>query len=73
MKIVKVKKSGDGDITDVMFDNGEVCSIQQAIEMAKRDEIEHVMVGKARNGRETLRSTPNNTEDDNLANMPLFE
>lgn len=71
-KIVKVKKNSDGDITDIMLDNGNVCPINQAISMVKDNLIEGVNVGKAKNGREYLRSNPNGTDDDNLDNKPTF-
>lgn len=71
-KIVKVKKNSEGDITDVMLDNGSVHSIDDAITMAKNDLIDGVNVGKAKNGREFLRSNPNGEESDNLDNLPMF-
>ena len=71
-KIAKVKKNPDGDITDVMLDNGNVYSINEAIMMTKDGLIEGVNVGKARNGREYLRSNPNDSEGDNLDNIPTF-
>ncbi|WP_411681431.1 DUF3892 domain-containing protein [Clostridium thailandense] len=71
-KVVKVKKNNDGDITDIMLENGNVYSIDEAIMMVKDDLIEGVNVGKARNGREYLRSNPNDNEGDNLDNMPTF-
>lgn len=71
-KIQKVKKNPDGDITDVMLENGSVYSINEAIMMAKDGLIEGVNVGKAKNGREYLRSNPNDEEGDNLENMPTF-
>lgn len=72
LHIVQVKKAPDGDITHVLFDNGEVVSIQEAIRMAKENQIDHVVVGKAKNGIETLRSQGNNTQADNLSNLPQF-
>lgn len=71
-KISKVKKNPDGDITDVMLDNGNVYSIDEAIMMTKDDLIAGVNVGKARNGREYLRGNPNGDENDNLDNLPTF-
>lgn len=71
-KITKVRKNDEGDITDVMTDTGNVYSINEAINMAKNHSLEGVNVGKARNGREYLRSNPNDKEDDNLDNMPTF-
>jgi len=71
-KIVKVRKNNDGDITDVMLQNGNIFSINEAIMMARDNKIGGVNVGKAKNGREFLRSDPNDNEDDNLDNLPTF-
>lgn len=71
-KIVKVRKNSAGDITDVMLQNGNIFSINEAIMMARDNKIEGVNVGKAKNGREFLRSNPNDNDDDNLDNLPTF-
>ena len=70
--IVKVRKNNDGDITDVMLGNGNVYSVNEAIIMAKDGLLEGVNVGRAKNGREYLRSDPNGTKKDNLDNLPTF-
>lgn len=72
-KVVKVKKNSDGDITDVMLDNGAVHSVTEAISMTKDEMIDGVNVGKAKNGREFIRSNPNGKENDNLDNLQTFE
>lgn len=71
-KILKVKKNPDGDITDIMLENGNVYSINEAIMMAKDGLIEGVNVGTAKTGREYLRSNPNDIEGDNLDSIPTF-
>lgn len=71
-KIVKVKKNSDGDITDVMFDDGKTCPISQAIMMARDGLIVGVNIARAKNGREYLRSNPNGIDDDNLDDKPTF-
>jgi len=71
-EIIKVRKNNDGDITDIMLDNGNIYSINEAIIMAKDGLIKGVNVGRAKNGRETLRSDPNGTEQDNLDNLSTF-
>lgn len=71
MKIEKVKKNTDGDITDVML-NGNVYSINQAIMLAQDGIIEGVNVAKARSGQEYLRSNPDEVEENNLDNLPEF-
>ncbi len=70
--ITKVRKNSDGDITDVMLENGNVYSVREAITMARDGLINGVNVGRAKNGREYLRSDPNGTERDNLDNLPTF-
>lgn len=71
-RIIKVRKNPDGDITDVMLQNGNVYSINEALTMAKDGLISGVSVGHAKNGREYLRSNPNDSQADNLDNMPVF-
>ncbi|MDP4183367.1 MAG: DUF3892 domain-containing protein [Bacillota bacterium] len=71
-KIVKVKKNPSGDITDVMTENGNVYSINEAIMMAKDGLLEGVNVSSSKSGREYLRANPNGTENDNLDNLPNF-
>jgi hypothetical protein len=71
-KIIKIKKNPNGDITDVMLENGNVFTINEAIMLAKDGIIKGVNVGTAKNGREYLRSNPNEVEGDNLDNSPIF-
>jgi hypothetical protein len=71
-KIIKVKKNPDGDITDVMLDNGNVYSINEAMMMAKDDLISGVNVSEAKSGRNYLKSNPNGSKGDNLDNLPEF-
>jgi len=71
MRIEKVRKNAQGDITDVMM-NGNVYSINQAIMLAQDGIIEGVHVARARNGREYLRSNPDEDQANNLDNLPQF-
>jgi len=71
-KITKVKKNSEGDITDVMLENGKEYPLSQAITMTKDKLINGVNVGKNKSGKEYLRSNPNDTAEDNLDNMPTF-
>lgn len=71
-KIIKVRKNSSGDITDVMLQNGNVYSINEAVMMAKDNLIDGVNVGHAKNGREYLRSNPNGEKEDNLDNLETF-
>ncbi|HYF83334.1 MAG TPA: DUF3892 domain-containing protein [Clostridia bacterium] len=71
-RIIKVKKNPDGDITDVMLQNGNVYSINEALTMAKDGLISGVNAAHAKNGREYLRSSPNDIQGDNLDSIPTF-
>ncbi|OPY57870.1 MAG: hypothetical protein A4E55_01349 [Pelotomaculum sp. PtaU1.Bin035] len=71
MKIEKVKRNSEGDITDVIINNN-VYSINEAIMMARDGKIEGVNVAKARNGREYLRSNPDDNKANNLDSLPTF-
>jgi hypothetical protein len=70
--IVKVRKNNEGDITDVMLDNGNIFSIDEAITMARDGLLSGVNVSRSKNGREYLRSDPNGNTDDNLDNLPTL-
>ena len=59
-------------IKQVKFDNGRTVSIQEAIRLAKNDKINDVSVGKARDGRDTLRSNPSCGRENFLSNKPEF-
>ncbi|AOT72592.1 DUF3892 domain-containing protein [Geosporobacter ferrireducens] len=71
-KIIKVRKNAQGDITDVMLNDGNVYSVNDAVALAKDHKIEGINVGQAKNGREYLRSNPNDIQSDNLDNLPVF-
>ncbi|MCT4597139.1 MAG: DUF3892 domain-containing protein [Vallitalea sp.] len=71
-KITNVRKDGYGKITDVMLNDGNSYSIEDAIKMTKDDKIEGVNVGKAKNGVEFLRADPDQREDNNLDNYPGY-
>lgn len=72
MKITNVRKNSDGDIVAVKTNTGITMSVQEAIVASKNYELEDAMVGKTKNGKETLKSRPNNETSDNLSNLPTF-
>ena len=70
--ITKVRKNTDGNITDIMLDDGSTWPIEQAIQLVKEHKIEGVNVGKSRSGKEFLRANPDGYEENNLDQMPTF-
>ena len=68
--IVDARGDKDGDITHVKFQgNSNFTSLDKAIDMAKRDEIENAHVSRTGGGREYLRTNPNSSKQDNLDTM----
>ncbi|MBZ9684854.1 DUF3892 domain-containing protein [Clostridium estertheticum] len=72
MKIVKVRRNADGDITNVLTSTGEELDVSKAVALAKRGTVESVIVSKNRNGNDVIKSSPNSTTEDNLDNLPIF-
>jgi hypothetical protein len=73
MKIIKVKKNEDGNITDIMLEDGKVYPLNRAILMAKDGEIEGVNIGRGKNGGEFIGADPNENQVDNLSRLPTFK
>lgn len=71
MKIVAVRMNQEGNITELKLDNGQQINYQQALEMVRNGDIEHVNIFH-RNGREILRSEPDEDKGNNLDNLPQF-
>ncbi|MHB8061477.1 MAG: DUF3892 domain-containing protein [Ruminiclostridium sp.] len=71
-KIIKVKKNEVGAVTDVMFENGDVCPLNHAILMAKQGDIKGFNVIKGKNGGEYLSADPNSSDSEDLDDMPRF-
>ena len=71
-KIIKAKRNDKGAITDVMFENGNTCTLNHAVLMAKQGTLEGFNVVRGKNGGEFLSADPNNPDVDNLDDMPRF-
>lgn len=71
--IVKVKKDDRGTITDVMFENGNTCSMNYAILMAKQGNLPGFNVIRGKNGGEYLSADPNDPDVKDLEEMPRFQ
>jgi hypothetical protein len=57
-RIIKVKKNPDGDITDVMLENGNVYSINEALIMAKDGLISGVNAAHAKKRKRIFKKQP---------------
>ncbi len=72
MKIVKVRKNQDGDITNIMTNTGEVMTATQAVASARAGQLDSTVVKKNRNGVDVISSTPRTSPDQILDNLPSF-
>ncbi len=71
-RITKVRRNDDGNITDVMFENGNTCSFNYAVLMAKQGTLEGYNVVRGKNGGEYLSADPNNPDAEDLDDIPRF-
>lgn len=69
-KITAVIKHS-GEIVGYELSNGQRLTKEEGIQMAKDGEIQGVVVA-SRNGKEYLRSLPDESEDNNLAYLPYI-
>jgi len=72
-RITKVKRDDNGMITDVMFENGNTCSFNYAVLMAKQGNLEGYNVVRGKNGGEYLSADPNNPDVQDLDDIPRFK
>lgn len=72
-KIIKIKKNEDGEITDVMLENGSILPINHAILMAKEGHIDGTIVMRGKNGGEFLRNDPNSSTIAAISDLPTFK
>lgn len=72
-KIIKIKKNGDGEITDVMLENETILPINHAILMAKEGLIDGTIVMRGKNGGEFLRNDPNSSTIAAISDLPTFK
>ena len=67
-RITALKKDG-GRVTGYQLENGQVLDKPKAVMLAKQGGITGVGVS-TRNGNEYLKSLPDETENNNLSNLP---
>ncbi|WP_097027278.1 DUF3892 domain-containing protein [Clostridium peptidivorans] len=72
MKVVKIRRNNNGDITNVLTDDNIERSLTEAVALAKRGKLDSIIVEKKQNGVNTIASSPKATEENNLNNLPIF-
>ena len=72
LNVEKVRKNSEGDITEVMLDDGRVYSVEEAITLVAENKINGVNVSKSKSGKMFLRSNPDSDTSNNLDQLPFF-
>lgn len=73
IKIKKIRKNEEGQITDLMTDDGEIFPMNHAIMLARDHKIEGIGVFKGENGGEFLVPESDILGIDNLNDLPKFK
>lgn len=68
-QITKLIKSG-GEVVGYELESGKHISVEQAIGMARNNQLKHVGVSTSKDGSEYIRSLADGDESNNLGNLP---
>ncbi len=60
----------DHKVVGYVLSSGEKVSVDEAIQLAKQGQLDHVGVSIAKDGSEYIRSLPDGDESNNLGNLP---
>lgn len=71
--IVQVSLDNNGNVSNVMLDNGEIHSINEALLRSKKGLIENIITKQTENGIQYFRDNPTPLGDDSLNNLPKFD
>ena len=69
-KAITKRIVNSGDVVGYELESGEHITVEQAIEMAKANELKHVGVSTSKDGSEYIRSLADRDESNNLGNLP---
>ncbi len=71
-EIVEVRHDEQGRLTRFKLSDGRELNFQQAIEMGKQGQIRNIDVVDRSSGQQFIRSERDQTEENNLDNLPEF-
>ena len=72
-KIVETIKDSSGEIKQYVLENGTTIDKAQGVEMAKKGQIDGVIIANSKKGEEYLRTKPDGTQGNNLSSMSKEE
>ena len=72
-KIVETIKDSSGEIKQYVLENGTTIDKAQGVEMAKKGQIDGVIIADSKKGEEYLRTKPDGTQGNNLSSMSKEE
>ncbi|GAA0452055.1 DUF3892 domain-containing protein [Alkalibacillus silvisoli] len=72
IQFVAVRHNADGDMTHFKTADGNVLDYNEALALVEQGEVNDVTVGKARNGRTTIRGVADGDPSNNLDQLETF-
>ena len=72
-KIVETIIDSSGEIKQYVLENGTTIDKAQGVEMAKKGQIDGVIIAHSKKGEEYLRTKPDGTQGNNLSSMSKEE
>lgn len=69
-KAITKRIVNSGEVVGYELESGEHITIEQAVQMAKANELKHVGVSVSKDGSEYIRSLADGDESNNLGNLP---
>ena len=72
-KIVETIKDSSSEIKQYVLENGTTIDKAQGVEMAKKGQIDGVIIAHSKKGEEYLRTKPDGTQGNNLSSMSKEE
>ncbi len=71
-KAITKRIVNSGEVVGYELETGEHVTVEQAIQMAKANELKHVGVSTSKDGSEYIRSLADRDESNNLGNLPCI-
>ncbi|GEN46082.1 DUF3892 domain-containing protein [Alkalibacillus haloalkaliphilus] len=71
-EFVAVRHNEDGDLTHFKTADGNILNYDEALALVEQGEVDGVTIGKARNGRTTIRGVADGDPSNNLDHLETF-
>jgi hypothetical protein len=73
LRVVGVKKNGQGDIEMFQVEDGDILSYQEVADAIEEGEATGLLTQRGNEGQLVIRSAPDAHSENNLDNIPTFQ